>query len=483
MEHEKFDAALEKEDLFSYNEERANHYAATCLKFAAIVATLIWVLNILGFFIVDKTSMNIVMPTGILLFLVPLARKRLNLKLGRGEKYFIVCCFLLGISAMSFVLTLQMIMAWTCPIVLSCHYYSPRFTRFVAAGTLLCMLVSFYIGIFVGVWDSNIMRSSAELAGVATRVEFIRVAAAAGDNIPLRALNFYYMPRAVVIVVVYLICITLSKRTHGLLSRQDEIVRESQRIGTELSIATQIQADMLPSIFPAFPERGEFDIYATMDPAREVGGDFYDFFMVDNRHLAIVMADVSGKGVPAALFMVIGKTLIKDHTLPGADLGEVFRQVNELLCEANKEGLFITAFEGVLDLATGELRFVNAGHEPAFFCPAGGSYAPRKTRPGFVLAGMEGMTFQADSVTLSPGDKLFQYTDGVTEATRSDQELYGMDRLQAVLDRNRDASPRGLLSAVKTDINAFVGEAEQFDDITMLCLEFKQYMSQKERRP
>ena len=323
MEHEKFDAALEKEDLFSYNEERANHYAATCLKFAAIVATLMWVLNILGFFIVDKTSMNIVMPTGILLFLVPLARKRLNLKLGRGEKYFIVCCFLLGISAMSFVLTLQMIMAWTCPIVLSCHYYSPRFTRFVAAGTLLCMLVSFYIGIFVGVWDSNIMRSSAELAGVATRVEFIRVAAAAGDNILLRALNFYYMPRAVVIVVVYLICITLSKRTHGLLSRQDEIVRESQRIGTELSIATQIQADMLPSIFPAFPERGEFDIYATMDPAREVGGDFYDFFMVDNRHLAIVMADVSGKGVPAALFMVIGKTLIKDHTLPGADLGEV----------------------------------------------------------------------------------------------------------------------------------------------------------------
>ena len=257
------------------------------------------------------------------------------------------------------------------------------------------------------------------------------------------------------------------------------VTAEKERIGAELSIATQIQADMLPSLFPAFPERQEFDIYATMTPAKEVGGDFYDFFMVDDRHLAIVMADVSGKGVPAALFMVIGKTLIKDHTLPGADLGEVFTQVNELLCEANKEGLFITAFEGVLDLVTGELRFVNAGHEPPFLCPAGGSYAPYKTRPGFVLAGMEGMVYRADSVMLSPGDKLFQYTDGVTEATRADQELYGMERLQAVLDRSREATPHELLPAVKADIDAFVGEAEQFDDITMLCVEFKSCMKEE----
>lgn len=256
------------------------------------------------------------------------------------------------------------------------------------------------------------------------------------------------------------------------------VTAEKERIGAELSIATQIQADMLPSIFPAFPERDEFDVYATMTPAKEVGGDFYDFFMVDDRHLAMVIADVSGKGVPAALFMVIGKTLIKDHTVPGMDLGEVFNQVNELLCEANKEGLFITAFEGVLDLVTGELRFVNAGHEPPFICSAGGDYTLYKTRPGFVLAGMEGIAYRSGSVQLSPGDKLFQYTDGVTEATRADQELYGMERLQEVLNRNRPASPHELLPAVKADIDAFVGEAEQFDDITMLCVEFKRNMKQ-----
>jgi len=257
------------------------------------------------------------------------------------------------------------------------------------------------------------------------------------------------------------------------------VTAEKERIGAELSIATQIQADMLPSIFPAFPERQEFDIYATMTPAKEVGGDFYDFFMVDDRNLAVVMADVSGKGVPAALFMVIGKTLIKDHTLPGADLGEVFSQVNELLCEANKEGLFITAFEGVLDLVTGELRFVNAGHEMPFLCSAGGEYTVHKLRPGFVLAGMEEMRYRSGSVKLSPGDKLFQYTDGVTEATSADKELYGMERLQDVLNRNRDASPSQLLPAVKADIDAFVGSAEQFDDITMLCLAFKAYMKEE----
>lgn len=471
----------EGESLFSYNEGRANHYAVACLRFAAIVAAIMWALNILGFFIVDKTLMNTVMPVGIALFLLPEVGERLGLKLGQGEKYFIVSCFLLGVSTMSCVLTLQMIMAWTCSVVLSCHYYSPRFTRFVLVETLLCMLGAFYLGIFVGVWDSNIMRSSAELVGVAVRWDFIQQAAAAGDNILLRAFNFYYMPRAVLIIVVYLICITLSRRTHGLLIRQDEITRESQRIGAELNVATQIQADMLPRIFPAFPGRKEIDIFATMTPAKEVGGDFYDFFMVDDRHLAIVMADVSGKGVPAALFMVIGKTLIKDHTQPGRDLGETFTRVNDLLCESNNEGLFITAFEGVLDLVTGEFQYVNAGHEPPFLCKKGSVFQPRKIAPGFVLAGMEGMTYRCASTKLEPGDKLFLYTDGVTEATDGQNQLYGMERLEAVLEKNSAAAPAELLSGVKEDIDVFVGDAPQFDDITMLCLEYKKAMETDEK--
>lgn len=244
----------------------------------------------------------------------------------------------------------------------------------------------------------------------------------------------------------------------------------------ELNVATNIQQSMLPCIFPAFPEREEFDVFAAMEPAKEVGGDFYDFFMVDERHLAVVAADVSGKGVPAALFMVIGKTLIKDHTQPGRDLGEVFTEVNNLLCESNSEGMFITAFEGALDLATGEFRFVNAGHEIPFVCKKGGVFEPHKIRAGFVLAGMEGIRYQCGSMQLEEGDKFFQYTDGVTEATNKENGLYGMERLERVLRDHAALSPAELLPAVKRDIDAFVGDAEQFDDITMICFEFKKKM-------
>lgn len=254
------------------------------------------------------------------------------------------------------------------------------------------------------------------------------------------------------------------------------VTAERERIGAELDVATQIQSSMLPCIFPAFPDRREFDIYATMNPAKEVGGDFYDFFMVDERHLAIVMADVSGKGVPAALFMVIGKTLIKDHTQPGRDLGEVFTEVNDLLCEANSEGLFITAFEGVLDLVTGEFQFVNAGHEIPFICKSDGFYEPYKIRAGFVLAGMEGIRYKAGTMQLEPGDKIFQYTDGITEAMNSRNELYGMKRLEETLRKNVHKAPMELLPEVKADIDSFVGSAVQFDDITMLCLEYRARM-------
>lgn len=214
-----------------------------------------------------------------------------------------------------------------------------------------------------------------------------------------------------------------------------------------------------------------------MAPAREVGGDFYDFFMVDERHLAIVIADVSGKGVPAALFMVIGKTLIKDHTRPGTSLEDVFSEVNDILCDSNQEGMFITAFEGVLDLVSGEFSFVNAGHEIPFIARGGESFEPYKVRPGFVLAGMEDMKYQCRSIMLAPGDKIFQYTDGVTEATNGEKELYGMVRLGDVLKKSTGKRPEELLAVVREDINAFVGSAPQFDDITMLCVEYRKRMT------
>ena len=259
------------------------------------------------------------------------------------------------------------------------------------------------------------------------------------------------------------------------------VTAERERIGAELNVATNIQASMLPCIFPPFPDREEFDIYASMQPAKEVGGDFYDFFMVDDQHLAVVVADVSGKGVPAALFMAIGKTLIKDHTDPGVDLGDVFTKVNEILCSSNSEELFITAFEGVLDRVTGGFRFVNAGHEIPFLALNGEPFQSYKTRAGFVLAGMEGIRYRSGSMMLKPGDKLFEYTDGVTEATNAENELYGMERLESILGQNTNKSPEELLNAVKADVDAFVGTAPQFDDITMLCLSYKKALPMSDK--
>lgn len=251
------------------------------------------------------------------------------------------------------------------------------------------------------------------------------------------------------------------------------VTAEKERIGAELDIAAHIQASMLPCAFPAFPDRREFDIYADMNPAREVGGDFYDFFMVDDDHLAVVIADVSGKGIPAALFMVIGKTLIKDHTQPQIPLGEVFSNVNNLLCDANSEGMFITAFEGVLNLVTGQFSYVNAGHEVPYICRKGKDYEPYEIRPGFVLAGMENMQYQADCIQLEAGDRIFLYTDGVPEATDADNKMYGGRRLHEILNKSRDKGLKDLLTAVKADVESFVAAAPQFDDLTMLALEYK----------
>lgn len=254
------------------------------------------------------------------------------------------------------------------------------------------------------------------------------------------------------------------------------VTSEKERIGAELDIATHIQSSMLPCIFPAFPDRKEFDIYAQMIPAKEVGGDFYDFFMLDDSHIAIVMADVSGKGVPAALFMVIAKTLIKDHTEIDTDLGEVFTKVNNILCESNSEGLFVTAFEGVLDLTTGDFTFVNAGHEIPYIYKKESGFKPYKIKPGFVLAGMENMKYSSGKTKLEVGDKIFQYTDGVTEATNAEKELYGANRLSTILNKSSQKAPYEIIRDIKNDIDAFVGEADQFDDITMLCLEYKDKM-------
>ena len=250
----------------------------------------------------------------------------------------------------------------------------------------------------------------------------------------------------------------------------DELTRntaEKERLSAELDVATQIQANMLPRIFPPYKDHPEIELYASMAPAKEVGGDYYDFFMIDDDHFAVVVGDVSGKGVPAALFMVIAKTIIKNEALQGYSPAKVFELVNAQLCEGNDAGLFVTCWLGVLTLSTGQLVFANAGHaSPVWWHDNKEAYLV--TKPNLMLAGMEGIPYTDHTVTLQRGDRLFLYTDGVTEATDADGNLYGEERLLKALRATDRTSPKDVLSSVNADIHGFVGSAPQFDDITML---------------
>lgn len=267
--------------------------------------------------------------------------------------------------------------------------------------------------------------------------------------------------------------ISMVKDLETYVANLQSITAEKERINAELTLASDIQAHMLPCIFPAFPEHDEFDIYATMTPAKEVGGDFYDFFMLDETHVAVVVSDVSGKGVPAAMFMVIAKTLIKNYAQTGLQPSEVFTTVNRLLCEGNDAGLFVTSWLGIVDLSSGKLTYVNAGHNPPLLLSGNGEFEYLKSRPGFVLAGMETMKYRQNEITLGPNDRLFLYTDGVTEATDGQNQLYGEDRLKCFLNQNKTLNSVDMLNGLKADIDSFVGNAPQFDDITMLILDMK----------
>ena len=271
---------------------------------------------------------------------------------------------------------------------------------------------------------------------------------------------------------LYQVIRTMQGKIVEYLDNLTRVTAEKERISAELSIATQIQADMLPRIFPPFPSRHDFDIYATMTPAKEVGGDFYDFFLIDDDHLGLVMADVSGKGVPAALFMVIAKTLIKNRAMMGGGPAEVLRYVNEQLCEGNEAELFVTVWLAIVELSTGRGMAANAGHEHPAIRHKDGQYELVIYRHSPAVATMEGLRFREHSFELKPGDSLFVYTDGVTEATNTADELFGTDRMLEALNRNPDALPPELLPQIKAEIDSFVGEAPQFDDITMMCIQY-----------
>jgi len=280
------------------------------------------------------------------------------------------------------------------------------------------------------------------------------------------------MPDTPLLVIILMYVVLVGERSKALASTS-----------AELNMATRIQANMLPNLFPAFPKYQEFDVYATMDPAREVGGDFYDFFLIDSDRLALVMADVSGKGVPAALFMMTARTILKTkaQSNPALTPKELLEEANAALTENNEEDMFVTVWFGILQISTGELTYADAGHEKLLlyqdgawkFLPKAGGVALAMWEPEDLECMAEPYQFRNQTIRLAPGDAIFQYTDGVTEATDANNELFGDDRLLEAMNSAPTVQPEELLPHIRKKIDEFVREAPQFDDITMLGLQYK----------
>ena len=352
--------------------------------------------------------------------------------------------------------------------------------------SLLLCLINFFYPLFFEVsaegvyqraaqWDVSQVYLSITLAVVLVAITFAkasrkeRLVAISFIAIPLLnqlltsasfGLSTQYAAMTVSIVLIY-----------GVLFADREKTLASTEM--ELGVAAKIQVDMLPRSFPFLPERPEFDLYASMTPAKEVGGDFYDFFMVDDGHLALVMADVSGKGIPAALYMMSSKILIKNTVMTGKSPGEVLKAVNRELCQNHEQEMFVTVWLGILNLFDGTLVSANAGHEYPILKTPDGDFELIKSKHGFVLGGFPGLKYKETVTQLQPGSKLFLYTDGVPEAENETHEQYGFDRFLHTLNKNRDDTPENLLAAVRNNVKHFTQDHAQFDDLTMLCVHYR----------
>ena len=280
-----------------------------------------------------------------------------------------------------------------------------------------------------------------------------------------------WLPFAVLVLYILALAVHYVRASKERLA----LMLEKERIEAELELASRIQLSALPKEFPPFPDRKEFDIFASMTPAKEVGGDFYDFFLIDDDHLGLVIADVSGKGVPAALFMMVSMALIRHAAMNEAyerSPAKVLQAVNRQICSRNPEGMFVTVWLGVLQISTGKLSAANAGHEYPALKQTGEGFALIKDKHGFVLGGIDITRYREYELQLQPGAKLFVYTDGVAEATNAQDELYGTQRMIEALEKGQDGSPEEILNVVRDSLEGFVGSAPQFDDLTMLCLQY-----------
>ncbi len=472
-----------KDEVFNQNEIQANKLVAFSMILEIIVLIIGYILCLLDVFTIeDHTYFRIAVQSCVELFIGIIA-----CYIFKGNKpwlkYALFAIFTIVLARIDCSLSYTFTLAMAIPVVLSCRYFDTRFTIIVALFSALCFGISCYVNAAfdIGLFDLNFykVKPNTTLTITSTIENAIRQQGIDVSSRIYNALTLNYLPKLILLALLSIISYRIAKTGREMVNKQKSITKKSMRIESELNLANNIQAHMLPNIFPPFPDHKELDIYASMIPAKEVGGDFYDFYMIDEKHLCLTIADVSGKGIPAALFMVIAKTIIKNEINMGTNPADTFSKANHMLNEGNDSAMFVTAWLGIIDLETGILTYVNAGHNPPLI-KHNGKFEYLKSKPGFILAGIDGMHYSQSQIKLEPSDKIFLYTDGVVEASNPNNEQYGEERLQDYLNNHNNDTCEKIVHGIKEDVDKFVNSNEQFDDITMVMVHYKSAYISKE---
>lgn len=462
-----------KDEIYFESEQRTNALAWLIIAGILLIYIVDIVLNYLGVFAVDPKSaymgfLVITLAAGAAFYFSEFRDGRNSPKM----KYYLLTVLI--ITAGQLYAEVGIVSLFIVPVLLSCRYGSKTVTIFASVLTTLVMVVSYSASSFVGVLDLNIA-TPYQGTVIHGGKDLLYAVVEAGINHQATFRNCMlenFLPDYFFLMFAQVLCIGFTINEGDMLKKQVDITRRNASISTELKTATEIQFGMLPTDFEEFSEGRSSSVYAAMIPAREVGGDFYDYFPADEENSVYLIGDVSGKGVPAALFMSTAKICLRDNLKNGFVPADAYTSVNDTLCYNNEGGMFVTSWCGMINNDTGHMTFVNAGHNPPVHIKASGEISFIKTRPNLFLAGLEGIQYHQEEMDLEPGDRVLLYTDGVTEATNADRELYGEERLIEYLKANSGKEKKTLLEGLRNDVDNFQKDAGQFDDITMLLFEY-----------
>ena len=463
------------DEVFWHSEVQANKLVTHVIGLGIALLLTTWLLHVLDIFPMSSTLINMAVWVGIVELSIPYILSHYFKQETWWLKLVLLASLTLACASADVFLSYKVPLLMAIPVLLSSRYFSRSLTKTIAFLTVILFTLSTIGSVRAGVIDLNVVTLPQDtVITVISRFlgNSFRAIGLDEGMLMRNTLLYSYLPKLLTYILIAVISVNIAERGRAMVLEQAAITQKTSRIESELTLARDIQKGMIPDEFPAFPDRTEFDLYAIMKPAREVGGDYYDFALVDNSHLAFVMADVSGKSISASLFMAVAKTLMKSHAKRGLKPSEIFRAVNNTLCDGNKTGLFVTAWMGIIDLNTGKVIYANAGHCPPVIVRNG---VPEvlSCKPCFILGGMENMEYPDFEIKLEKGDIIYLYTDGVTEAENVTNELYGTERLLNVIRGNYNCDMKEFCDSIEKDIHDFEKGNEQFDDLTMLALRYK----------